>query len=141
MNDKRIPLTDEEPKHKKKSNHKGLPRSKHKHQYETVLLSRFYHYKDINNGKDKVSESRIPTKVCMICGRIDEADNDPSYYTYKPVNPTHPWVTHTKELSDKALSLTKWYVLDYFGKFANKGTLEISADSVGCLGLQDLFKV
>ena len=140
MNDKRIPLTDEEPKHKKKSTSKGLPRSKHKHQYETVLLSRFYHHTDINNGADKVSEFRIPTKVCMVCGRIGDTDKDPSYYTYKP-HP-HPWVTHTTELSEKALKLPKWYVGDYFGKFAMEGTTEVpSADERACIAWRDLYNV
>ena len=119
MNEKRIPLTDEEPKHKKKSTSKGLPRSKHKHQYETVLLSHFYHHTDIHTGKDKTVEARIPTKVCMICGRVSHTDKDQSYYIDTPCY--YPWITHRSELSEKALNLPKWYVDDYFDKFAKEG--------------------
>ena len=40
MNERRIPLQQEELKHKKKSKAKGLSRSKHKHEYIPVLLHR-----------------------------------------------------------------------------------------------------
>ena len=40
MDDKRIPLVKEEPKHKKKSKAKGLARADHKHEYEPVLLEK-----------------------------------------------------------------------------------------------------
>ena len=119
MNEKRIPLTNEEPKYKKKSDAKGLPRSKHKHQYETVLLSHFFHHSDVHTGKKKVSEYRIPTKVCMICGRVEHIDKDPSYYVEKTCD--YPLISHTKELSEKALGLPKWYVNDFFDKFAKEG--------------------
>lgn len=118
MNEKRIPLVDEEPKYKKKSTAKGQPRSKHKHIYETVLLITDYHYTDFKTGKPTISQTTGPTKVCTICGRIDETDNDTSYYIIKPI-PNLPFVVYDKELSEKALNLPKWK-RDFFDKFAIK---------------------
>lgn len=117
MNDKRIPIVDAEPKHKKRSTSKGLPRSKHKHQYETVLLSTFFRHKVLNNGTDKVHEYRTPVKVCMICGRTDKTDNNPIYYTKKRV-PHSSLCIYEKELSEKALKLPRWYKEDFLDKFA-----------------------
>jgi hypothetical protein len=119
MNDKRTILTDEEPKHKKKSKGNGLPRSKHKHEYETVLLHRYYSFPDLQTGKDKIHEQRNPTRVCTICGRIDYVDDDPSYYTVKPIAKTR-FRVFGKELSEKALNLPKWQVEEPYGKFAVK---------------------
>ena len=119
MNEKRMPLVDEEPKHKKKSKSKGQPRSKHKHIYETVLLTRNYHTTDYKTGKPKVTQTILPTKVCNVCGRIDETDYDQSYYIKKPI-PNLPFIAFEKTLSEKALSLPKWYVEGYWDKFAIK---------------------
>lgn len=124
MEEKRIPLVNDETKHKKKSTAKGLPRSKHKHQYETVLLSRFTH---INLGVEEIHEHRIPTKVCTICGRIDYTDN--SYYVTVPEYLNNGVVYRTK-LSDDALCLPKWYSEGYFAKFATKGTSDIVPNKI-----------
>lgn len=126
MNNKYIPSYDEETKYKKKSTAKGLPRSKHKHIYETVLLKRYYHHTDVKTGRPKVTCSELPTKVCTICGRVDHVDNDPSYYVHNQIQDL-PWRIYSKDLSKKALSLSKWYVKDYFDKFALKG------DDPGCV--------
>lgn len=114
MNDKRIPLTTEEPKHKKKSAAKGLPRANHKHIYETVLLYHYHHWK-----ADHIAVHTSPTKVCTICGRVDHIDTDPSYYVKK--ESSLRWLSHITELSKKALALPKWEVND-FDKFATKTT-------------------
>ena len=119
MQEKRTPLLDEEPKYKKKSSAKGQPRSKHKHIYETVLLIKDYHTTDIKTGKPKTNQTTYPTKVCTICGRIGEVDNDPSYYVKKAIIDL-PFITHKKELSEKALNLPKWYAKDFWDKFATK---------------------
>lgn len=119
MHEKRIPLVNEEPKYKKKSKSKGQPRSKHKHIYETVLLIRNYHTTDYKTGKQKVTQSMYPTKVCTICGRISGFDDDQSYYVKKSVE-NLPFIAFEKELSEKALSLPKWYTKDFFDKFAIK---------------------
>jgi hypothetical protein len=119
MKDKRTLLLDEEPKHKKKSNKKGQPRSKHKHVYETVLLRQPYHGVDFKTGKEAISVYIRPTKVCTICGRIDDIDDDPMYYTEKPIVGL-PFCVFDKELSDKALSLPHWETEDFFDKFATK---------------------
>lgn len=119
MNDKRTILTDEEPKHKKKSKGNGLPRSKHKHTYETVLLSRYYRFPDLDTGLEKVYEQRRPTKVCTICGRIDYMDDDPSYYEIIQSTLNPPFI-YEKVLTEKALNLPRWKVEEPYGKFATK---------------------
>ena len=125
MNEKRIPLTTEEPKHKKKSTAKGQSRADHKHTYETVLLYNHHHYKDLRNGDDKVSTYTLPIKVCTICGRISHTDTDPSYYVEKESNLR--WLSHITELSDKALALPKWEC-NNFDKFATKVEEECNND-------------
>jgi hypothetical protein len=121
MNEKRIPLSDEAPKYKKKSNAKGLPRSKHKHIYETVLLKRYYNYNDFTTGRPKTEYTELPTKVCSICGRVDHVDTDSSFYTDREVKEGLPYRIFSKELSEKALNLPKWYIADFFDKFALEG--------------------
>lgn len=119
MDEKRMPLINEEPKHRKKSKGNGLPRSKHKHIYETVLLYRYYHHTDLKTGGDKVTERVTPTKVCSICGRVDYVDHDPSYYTFVPIK-SLPVLCSEKVLTEKALSLPKWRLEDCYDKFAIK---------------------
>ena len=116
MNDKTNLIDDEIPAYKKKSKKKGQPRADHKHTYETVLLTRYYHF---NLGEPRTSECKQPTKVCTICGRIDEVDKDESLYEVHPDPTVKSWMVWRKELSEKALSLPKWYV-DDFDKFATK---------------------
>lgn len=119
MYEKRMPVLDEEPKHKKKSTAKGQPRSKHKHIYETVLLTRYYHSQNFKTGQPEVRPKTLPTKVCTICGRIDDVDRDESYYVKKVV-PGVPFVAYSTELTEKALSLPKWHADDYWDKFAKQ---------------------
>lgn len=119
MNERRMPLEKEEPKHKKKSQGNGLPRSKHKHIYETVLLVANYHHTDLKTGKDRITQVITPTKVCTICGRVNGVDDDPSYYVEEPITDL-PFLYHKKELSEKALNLPKWYLDDYWDKFAHQ---------------------
>lgn len=119
MNEKRTPLLDEEPKYKKKSTAKGQPRSKHKHIYETVLLTKDYHTTNYKTGKPETTQTTLPTKVCIICGRIDEVDRDQSLYIKKAVLGL-PFIADEKVLSEKALNLPKWYAKDFWDKFAIK---------------------
>lgn len=111
MNSKMRFIDDETPAYKKKSKKKGQPRSKHKHIYETVLLTHYYHF-DWGN-----SENVNPVKVCIICGRIEEIDKDESLWEKHPDPNAKPWMIWGRELSEKALGLPKWYVND-FDKFA-----------------------
>lgn len=61
---KDIGTTEDSSKHKKKSNKKGLSRSKHKHENIYVKLI----------GFDKFNPERIViASVCKICGRIAES--------------------------------------------------------------------
>ena len=109
-------INNEIPAYKKKSKKKGQPRADHKHIYETVLLTRYYHW---NTGEPRVSEHILPTKVCTICGRIDKVDQDESLWE-KHLDPSiKPWAIWMKDLSEKALSLPKWYA-DYWDKFATR---------------------
>lgn len=107
-------IDDEVPAYKKKSKKKGQPRSDHKHTYETVLLISYFHY---NIGEPRVSERKQPTKVCTICGRIDDVDYDESLYDVRPDSNLKG--VFVKDLSEKALSLPKWCA-DFFDKFAIK---------------------
>ena len=123
MNERRIPFEKEEPKHKKKSKGNGLPRSKHKHTYETVLLTKYYHWNDFRTGKPTVTVTTRPYKVCTICGRIEGFDTDPKYYIKKVIYDL-PIKVFEEELSEEALKLPKWYVDDFWDKFAHKGEKE-----------------
>lgn len=106
---------EDEPKYKKKSTAKGQPRSKHKHIYETVLLTTKHEF---NFGEQRISYSSMPTKVCTICGRIDDVVWDKDYYTETKVD-NITFVAYSKELSEKASSLPKWHC-NFFDKFAVK---------------------
>jgi hypothetical protein len=123
MHEKRIPLTDEEAKYKKKSTAKGQPRSNHKHIYETVLLTKDYHTTDYKTGKPKTNQTILPTKVCVICGRIDIVDNDQSFYIKKHISDL-PCCAYETVLSEKALNLPRWYAKDFWDKFAIKNVDE-----------------
>lgn len=105
-------IDDGVPAYKKKSKKKGQPRADHKHIYETVLLTRHYHF---NFGN---SDCTTPTKVCTICGRIDKTDEDESLWEKYP-DPTISWTVWRRDLSEKALNLPKWQV-DDFDKFATR---------------------
>jgi hypothetical protein len=119
MQEKRIPVLDEEPKYKKRSNAKGQPRSKHKHVYETVLLTRDFSVPDYKTGRTLVKQRIHPTRVCAICGRIGYEDDDESLFVKRVISDL-PVKVYEKVLSDKALRLPKWHSNDYFNKFATK---------------------
>lgn len=119
MDNKFINLEDEGPKYKKKAVSKGLPRSKHKHTYETALLHRKWNGTDFKTGKPKIEVIPTPTKVCTICGRIDRVDKDSKYYN-RNIIPHLPFIAYENELSEEALKLPKWSTEDFFDKFAIK---------------------
>ena len=111
-----IPIAPDESRHKKKKNSKGLARSNHKHQYETVLLHRDYTLTkphDVNPFRIKYDSA---TKVCKICGKISLTDD--SYYMKIP----SPGVKNAYQsvLIPEAYELEHWYTNDFFGKFAHK---------------------
>lgn len=113
-------LNEEKTKYRKKSTAKGQPRSKHKHTYETVLLRCYHTYPDFKTGRQKTSFTELPTKVCTVCGRIDYVDRDPSLYTRRELEYL-PFRAYSKELSEKALALPKYYKNDFMDKFAKEG--------------------
>lgn len=106
----------EKTKHKKKAEPTGQPRSKHKHLYETVLLKSYYTVPDFKTGKPVEGYTEFPTKVCVICGRVDYIDQNPEFYEEKT---TYPFRFYTKELSAKARALPKYH-MKRFEKFAQK---------------------
>ena len=117
MNEKRIPLENEETKYKKKSKAKGEPRSKHKHEYEPVLLHRYWKDRYQN---DDITEILSVNKVCIICGRIDATLKGDEWYDteYEYIG---KYRMGKDSLNKKALALPKWYTHDFFDKFAYKG--------------------
>lgn len=119
MNNKICKVENDIAKYKKKSQAKGQPRSKHKHTYETVLLFANYHHTDKKTGKPRIEQVVTPMKICTICGRVNGVDNDPSYYIEEPITYL-PFLYHKKELSEKALNLPRWYLDDYWDKFAHQ---------------------
>ena len=110
-------IDDEVGKYRKRSTAKGQPRSKHKHIYETVLLITPYEVPDIHTGKQIKKEHKHPTKVCTICGRVDDIDYDDKWYN-KEEHKHLKWMYFTKELSEVALKLPIWTRSDYYNKFA-----------------------
>ena len=119
MNEKLYYPEEPEMRHRKKSKAKGQPRADHKHIYETVLLTSRYHGTDFKTGKPRITETKVPTKVCTICGRINHTDRDPKYYVRNYI-PNLPFKTYKEELSEEALSLPKWLAEDFWDKFAIK---------------------
>ena len=106
------------PKYKKKSTTKGRPRSKHKHIYETVLLTTYMEFSDFKTGRPELRSHPLPTKVCTICGRIEDVDKSDVYYNKKPTNGI-PFLSFTTELNENAFSLPK-YKRNFYDKFAIK---------------------
>ena len=108
---------DEVGKYKKRSTAKGLPRSKHKHKYETVLLKTPYTLPDIKTGKTKIHIKNMPTRVCTICGRVEYVDRSPCFYQKTEL--AHlPFPVYSHDLSEAAWALPKWQVVDSREKFA-----------------------
>ena len=104
-------------KYRTRSTAKVRPRSKHKHMYETVLLTCHYKVPDVNTGKQIEKESRQPTKVCTVCGRIDKKDNNEMWYN-KQEHKHLKWTYFTNELSEAALKLPVWHCTSYFDNTA-----------------------
>ena len=103
------------PKYKKKSKKKGLPRSKHKHDYIVVLLNRPY----LNQITQETTNILSVNEVCSICGRINDSLKGEEWYdteyTYMG-----KYRFGKDKLNKKALALPKWYTNDFFDKFAYK---------------------
>ena len=122
MNAKQFLNYDEPTKYRKKSKAKGQPRADHKHIYETVLLCHTFTFPDYKTGGTRESKTELPTRVCTICGRIDEVDRDASYYVYNPIEGL-PCRAYSKNLSAKAMRLPKWSA-NFLDKFATKVSVE-----------------
>ena len=103
MDEKRQPIENEVPKHKKKSKKKGQPRADHKHEYKNVVLHSWW-VNPYKNG-EKHEHTHI-YKVCTICGRVGECVAGMFY----AIDPDKYDVT----------SMEHWMVDDCFDKFAKK---------------------
>ena len=118
MNNKTVFPEEPEVRYRKKSKAKGLPRANHKHIYETVLLTKRYHGTDFKTGRERITETQLPTQVCTICGRINNTDRDSKYYIKKPIVDLP--IAYEESLSEVALALPKWLAEDFWDKFAKK---------------------
>ena len=121
MNEKRTPLENEEPRHKKKARKKRHPRADHKHEYKTVLLLNVYDAHG-NQGKRCIVS---PTKVCTICGRI--GDVDMSQYDIVDIEGNLPYRMKRRVIRDEE-KLEKWYTEGFLEKFAHKLDGEINIE-------------
>lgn len=113
MDAKRQPIENDEPRHRKKSKKRGQPRADHKHEYKTVLLLNKF-VSDYFPDKERLIKR--PAKVCMVCGRVGNTDF--SQYDLVEI-PDMPYRICEREIRDED-KLEKWYVDDYFDKFAKK---------------------
>lgn len=114
---KDIPVAPEEVKYHKRSDTKGQPRSKHKHLYETVCLHHKYSLTKPHDPNPWNVDYHSATKVCTICGRIE--DTDESYYKKEPGN--NNWHNYFKtKLIPEAFNLPRWVVTDSRCKIATK---------------------
>lgn len=120
----KIPLLNDEPKHRKKSKAKGRPRSKHKHEYKTVLLHSFVPY---YADKNKMIEHLTATKVCSVCGRLNGID--PEQYEQKEVTSPSPYFSHfTESCIKNPESLEDWYCDGFLSKVAYRSKEEFLAE-------------
>ena len=110
MNKRITPIENDEPRHKKKSKKKGQPRADHKHEYKTVLLHSYF---DNPFRPGERFEEKRPVTVCTVCGRVGEIDM--SGYEYIKISGTLQ--SYNQEIKDEG-TLEKWYLDDFFDKFA-----------------------
>ena len=89
---------------------------KHKHNYETVLLTCTYHFTYPRTGKITDNQTVLPYDVCTICGRLKHINKDPKYYVRRYLQ-IEPVPVYEEVLSEEALKLSKWFI-DDFGNFA-----------------------
>lgn len=116
MNNKRIPLEREEPKHKKKSKAKGQARADHKHEYIVARVFTPWY----NQFKDETVMLENVDKVCTICGRIDTLKDRSPYYDKVPAK-LGGIRAYEEVLNKKGKSLPKYYRHKFFDKTAYKG--------------------
>lgn len=114
MDEKRTPLTEEEPRHRKKAKRRRAQRADHKHTYKTVLLMNVYDSIVTSQGRRCIVS---PTKVCTICGRI--GDVDMSQYDYVDIEDDLPYKIKKRVIRDEE-KLEKWYIEGFMEKFAHK---------------------
>jgi hypothetical protein len=101
MGEKRLPLENEVPKHKKKSKKKGQPRADHKHEYKAVVLHSWW---DNPFKHGVINEHMEVCEVCTVCGRIG------TYVTGRFFGLDNYDIA----------GMEHWMVDDYFDKFAKK---------------------
>lgn len=113
-----VPVAPEETRHKKKSQSKGQPRSKHKHNYETVCLRYKYSLTKPHDPHPWKVDYHSATKVCTICGRVS-GESDPAYYKEEKGH-NNFGSYFTSKLIPEAYNLPRWVLDDMCGKFARR---------------------
>lgn len=112
-----IPPVPEESRYKKKSGNKGLPRSRHKHTYKTVLVHHKYSLTKAHDPHPWKVDYYSATKVCTVCGRI--GTNDQAFYTNEfGYNNLGRYLE--SKLTMEAYNLELWVADDAFCKFAHR---------------------
>lgn len=115
MNNKRIPLEDEEVKYRKRSKAKGQSRSDHKHRYIPVLL----HCVFLDPIKKEEREIVTVDEVCEVCGRVNRTLSDSRWYDQE-YHFMDRFPYREKVLSERAKSLPNWYMDIRRDKVAHK---------------------
>lgn len=116
---KDIPIAPEEAKYKKKSDSRGQPRSKHKHQYETALVHYKYSLTKPHDPNPWKVDYYSATKVCTICGRLS-GESDPAYYENEKCVNTFGSYYFKAKLTPEAYNLERWIVDDTCGSGARR---------------------
>ena len=111
-----IPEAPEDSKYKKRSKNTGLSRSKHKHEYKTVLLTNVCNFSKPHEQEQRMYSYESATKVCTVCGKIGKVDLD--FYE----KGTMGAFLNSSRLKDCAYALEKYITSsDNFGeKFAER---------------------
>lgn len=121
MNEKRTPILEEEPKHKKKSKASGRKRADHKHEYKTVLL--IHYYDSPITGKRH--EYPSATKICTVCGRVGYIDETQYELVRAGGTVSKPYFERKIKNPD---SLEKWICEDLFSKRASRVLFEFTQE-------------
>lgn len=121
MDEKRIPLQNEEMKYKKKSKGGGRKRADHKHEYKTVLL--LHYYDSPITGKRH--EYPSATKVCTVCGRVGYVDE--SQYELVRCGGTVSKPYFDRKIRNPE-TLEKWVCEDLFSKRATRALFEFTEE-------------
>lgn len=66
----KYPLSDEPPKHRKKSQKKPSKKADHKHNYQLCIGHCFYRSHDFHTGQQRAEHRYVFRTKCSICGKL-----------------------------------------------------------------------